>query len=91
MRFLKKQNSTTFTLFTGGHLSYTKDIISKYLKQETNNKCLILYKNYNNLTDTYYTDKPNIQIFNFDIQNQDENIELLTYLKDKKVKIIFIL
>jgi hypothetical protein len=91
-----------FTIFTGGHLKYTKDLISKINETEkskhdlsrTLGTPLILYKNYEPLKDDFY-DKISkyapTQVFNCDILKPDDNEELVNFLKTKNYKVNIIL
>lgn len=84
--FPKKEK--TITLLTGGHLDMTKDLLKKLLAKYPKKNYLILYKDYD-ASICKYDDIANSQIFNFNIENQDSIEELLIYLKDSKVKIIY--
>jgi hypothetical protein len=74
----------TFTLLTGGHLNYTKDILTKI--NEKNKNYIILHKD-NTQTDNNinYDNFPNTQVFNCDSSKHEDIEELLLYLKDNKV------
>jgi hypothetical protein len=86
MNYLKniftKSKGKTYSLLTGGHLRFTKDIIYK-LGDKTQNY-LVLHKDY---IDHSYDDLPNVRVFNCDVSSPDDITELLLYLKED-IKVI---
>ena len=80
----RNTNKNTFTLFTGGHLKFTYDIINKLTKQNPGLKFLVLFSenNYNNKNTQNYSD--NVQIFNCDINKSDDLDEFAAFLKSNK-------
>lgn len=100
MNFFKKMNifntkGNYFTILTGGHQKYTLDLVSKILNKNSTIKLLILNKNYEstsnhfeNINEQYShldINPEKIQLFNCNLQSQDDIEELLIYINSKNI------
>jgi activator of 2-hydroxyglutaryl-CoA dehydratase len=90
---LQNNNNKEFTLFTGANLNYTKDLIHKFTLQNKNNKCLVIYPNYDVAIDKFYYNiskgkEDSITVFNCDLEKTEDGEELLNFMKSNNYKVI---
>lgn len=86
--FNKKKQPDFYTLLTGGHLQYTKDILKQLTTTNPKQKYLILHKNYDHASNTY-EDNKNSQVFNFDSENHEDIEDLILFLDKSNTKVIY--
>lgn len=87
--YRKTNHKKGLTIITGGNLDISKRLISKLNKAE-NPEILVLYKNYDNLKDEFYSNfdpKKQIQVFNCDLSNQEDKEEFISFLENNKKKV----
>lgn len=99
MSFLNKlkfftKNSNNFTLITGGHQMYTQNIVSHVCGLNKNIKFLVLNKLYESgddiaIKEAYSKISNNVEVFNCNLDIQEDFDELLFFLNSKQIKVCF--
>ena len=93
LKSLNKKSASTpknYTLITGGHLTLTRNLLENFNNKKSNNKFLVLYKDYNIQKDSFFKNLENVQVFNCDINNLDDLDEFSSFLENEKVKVKFL-
>ncbi len=83
--FKFKEKPKNITLLTGGHLSFSRNII----KRNPDKEYFVICKNYDAQIDTFYSQSKNLKVFNCDVSIQDDLEELLFFIKKESIKVIF--